>query len=180
MDIVCFMCGIYADFIQIIWNIFGSTFRHYMDTIWIFRCIFSIHGINADNVWSMHIMYRLTTPFLCLVADPRMLFVIFLSMGLSAVSLSLSFLFFLSSSLCHLSFSSCSCKACCISFLLTSTPSSTSSALVSSHAVNKNQLKHFMIIAINVTDLKSNMQASLKSNSYVCACKAKAAVPVAV
>ena len=31
-----------------------------------------------------------------------------------------------------------------------------------------------------MTDLKCNMQASLNSNSYVCACKAKTAVPVAV
>ena len=112
---------LHADFIMIIWKIFGSTFGHYMDTIQIFGCIFGMHRIYVDNVQSMCIMYGLTTLFLHIVAYPQMLFVIFLFMGLSAVSFCLAFLFFLSSSLCQLSFS-CSYKTHYISLLLTSTP----------------------------------------------------------
>ena len=119
----------YLDFMRIIWKIFGSIFTLYSDCLWIFGYIFSIYGIYADNVWSMHIMhimYRLTTPFLNMVwaADPQMFFVIFLFTGFNAVSFCLAFLFLLSSSLCHFSFSSCSHKACRVSRLPTSTSSS--------------------------------------------------------
>ena len=55
----------YLEFIQILCRLYRKyldQYSHYIQTVWIFGYIFGMHIIDADYVWSMHIMYRLTTP----------------------------------------------------------------------------------------------------------------------